>query len=125
MMEIVDFCADADDFRPTQSTLLTRFTTISNCSEMWRTSNQDYGSFYYRSSSGTCLTDRLKSKFQRRQQRFQNWMNSQRKCPKNCSLFDSTNAKKETIRVTHRRQLSTQVEPNVFSLSPCGEDGLV
>ena len=42
------FCTEIDDYRPTQTTLLTRFATIADCSDIWRTSNQDYGAFYYR-----------------------------------------------------------------------------
>src|ERR1700722_1048034 len=74
----ITYCPELDDFRPIQSTLLTRFAA-SDCSELWRTTNQDYGSFYYRIREG-CTPDALKAKGQRRQNRFQDWLLYQTKC---------------------------------------------
>lgn len=135
----MNFCSDIDDYRPIQSTLLTRFTS-TDCSELWRTTNQDYGAFYYRSTPQYCAPDNLKSKIYRRHNRFQDWMTYQTKCQNltpafrmNCSnnnsnqtIFPST--RNETVRITHRKRFlskcsDNELKTNIFS--PCGEAGLV
>ena len=128
-----------DDYRPIQSTLLTRFTT-TDCSELWRTTNQDYGAFYYRSPPSYCEPDNLKSQIYRRHHPFQDWLTYQTKCQtlapsfrmnssnnnSNQTIFPSN--RHETVRITHRKRFlpachETEVNTNIFS--PCGEAGLV
>ena len=116
----MNYCSDIDDYRPIQSTLLTRFTS-TDCSELWRTTNQDYGAFYYRSTPEYCVPDNLKSKIYRRYNRFQDWLTHQTKCyptsNNHQSIFPSN--RNQTVRITHRKQFNG----NCFS--PCGEAGLV
>ena len=127
------FCSDTDDYRPTQSSLVTRFTS-TDCSDMWRTSNQDYGAFYYRSVPSSCIVDSLKAKIHRRQHRFQNWLSCQARglssTGNTSTIFPSTRTR--TVRITHRKRFASNCDgdrptgrPNLLSLSPCGEDGLV
>lgn len=137
------FCTEIDDYRPTQTTLLTRFATIADCSEIWRTSNQDYGAFYYRNLPDDCTADRLKAKMHRRYGRFQNWLAYQAKCNHSSSpITDRRHSysnilpsnRNETVRITHRKRFTpnpneqcneSNRRPDLISLSPCGEDGLV
>jgi len=135
----INYCSDIDDYRPIQSTLLTRFTT-TDCSDLWRTTNQDYGAFYYRQIPEYCIPDNLKSKIHRRYNHFQDWLSYQTKCQHLKSSFTKNSMnnnhhqtifpsnRNETIRITHRKKfLSTcnnnQLNENIFS--PCGEAGLV
>jgi hypothetical protein len=128
---MLNYCSNIDDYRPIQSTLLTRFTAI-NSSELWRTTNQDYGAFYYRQNSQYCVPDNLKAKIHRRHNRFQDWLSYQTKCRNfvsssnnNQIIFPSN--KDETVRITHRKKFvpecNNQFNENTFS--PCGEGGLV
>lgn len=112
-----NFRATRDDFRPVQSSLLTRFAAIDDSSDLWRTSNQDYGSFYYQRTKEIHFADRLKSKNHRRQNRFENWLSSQKKSS-NCrkkndvrSIIFNSN-RRETVRLTHRKQFQTLDEQN-------------
>ena len=139
--EPVHYCSEIDDYRPTQSTLFTRFTTTDECSNLWRTSNQEYGAFYYRPMSPDCIADRLKAKIHRRHDRFQHWLSYQTKCQNGSSLMagsinQNSNLfspnKNETVRITHRKRFVSQCDDDHTnipvthrSLSPCGEDGLV
>lgn len=145
--EPINYCSTIDDFRPTQSTLLTRFTTTEDCSDLWRTTNQDYGAFYYRQISQYCTPDNLKAKLHRRHHRFQEWISYQTKRPdlgtsltKNLTNNNDINqgifplTRNETVRITHRRKLSPNCDENDQidndqcnrnSFSECGEDGLV
>jgi hypothetical protein len=129
---MLNYCSNIDDYRPIQSSLLTRFTTI-NSSELWRTTNQDYGAFYYRETPQYCIPDDLKAKIHRRYNRFQDWLLYQTKCQSlspinsnnNQTIFPSN--KTETVRITHRKKFLTesnhQLNENTFL--PYGEDGLV
>jgi hypothetical protein len=137
----INYCSDIDDYRPIQSTLLTRFAISTNSSELWRTTNQDYGAFYYRDIPQYCIPDNLKAKTHRRHNRFQDWISYQTKCQNSVSSlpikspFNNNNQtifppnRNETIRITHRKRFlskcdeDNQLNRNTFS--PCGEDGLV
>jgi hypothetical protein len=124
--EPINYCSDIDDYRPIQSTLLTRFTT-TDCSDLWQTTNQDYGAFYYRQIPQYCIPDNLKLKIHRRHNRFQDWLLYQTKCQNstnnnNQTIFPSN--RNETVRITHRKRfVSKKLNENTFS--PCGEAGLV
>jgi hypothetical protein len=125
--ESINYCSDIDDYRPIQSTLLTRFTS-TDCSELWRTTNQDYGAFYYRSTPESCIADNLKSKVYRRHNRFQDWLTHQTKCNSMNSQTIFPSNRNQTVRITHRKRFlpicnDTQFNRNCFS--PCGEAGLV
>lgn len=83
---------------PTQQTLLTRFAD-ADCSEQYRTVNQDYGSFYYRNITENCIPDALKAKSLKRNTRFMDWLMFQAKCkpsPACGSLFPLCTA--ETVK---------------------------
>jgi len=127
--ESINYCSEIDDYRPIQSTLLTRFTS-TDCSELWRTTNQDYGAFYYRSIPQYCIPDNLKFKIYQRHNRFQDWLTYQTKCQNSNNnhrtIFPSN--RNETVRITHRKRFvptcnDTQFNRNSFS--PCSEAGLV
>ncbi|CAF4658002.1 unnamed protein product [Rotaria socialis] len=132
--EPINYCTNIDDFRPVQSALLTRFTT-ADCSELWRTTNQDYGAFYYRQLPQSCIPDNLKAKIYQRQSRFQDWLYYQNliKNDKNCNnrtIFPSD--KNDTVRITHRKRCSPKFhdtfcdnQQNQNTFSSCGEDGLI
>jgi hypothetical protein len=128
--EPINYCSDIDDYRPIQSTLLTRFTT-RDCSELWRTTNQDYGAFYYRQIPQYCIPDNLKSKNHRRHNRFQDWLSYQNSTNNNNNNNNQTifpSNRNETVRITHRKKClskcnDNQLDKNIFS--PCGESGLV
>jgi hypothetical protein len=127
----INYCSDIDDYRPIQSTLLTRFAISTNSSELWRTTNQDYGAFYYRNIPQYCIPDNLKAKNHRRYNRFQDWISYQTKCqnslPIKSPVFPSN--RNETVRITHRKRFVSKCEDdnrlNRNTFSPCGEDGLV
>ncbi len=133
-----NYCSEIDDYRPIQSTLLTRFTT-KDCSDFWRTTNQDYGAFYYRQVPHSCIPDNLKSKTHHRHNRFQDWLSYQTKCQNLTSSFtiNSTNNnhqtifpsnRNETVRITHRKRFEPICNDQQFNrntFSPCGEAGLV
>ncbi|UJR23270.1 hypothetical protein I4U23_026288 [Adineta vaga] len=129
-----NYCSDIDDYRPIQSTLLTRFTLADDCSDLWRTTNQDYGAFYYQNISQYCTPDSLKAKTHRRLNRFQDWMLYQTKCQKllspitrNFSTNNNNNNNNQTIRITHRKRFVPRCDndQNRNTFSPCGEDGLI
>ena len=130
--EPINNCSDADDYRPIQSTLLTRFALAADCSDSWRTTNQDYGAFYYRNALQHCVPDGLKAKIQRRHSRFQDWMLYQTKCQQRSSSASNNQAifpsnRNQTVRITHRKKFLPNCDSiddgNAFS--PCSEDGLV
>jgi hypothetical protein len=131
--EPINYCSDIDDYRPIQSTLLTRFTTTSVCSELWRTTNQEYGAFYFQQIPEYCIPDNLKAKIHRRHDRFQDWLSYQAKCQNlpsftinssnnnNQTIFPSN--RNETVRITHRKRFVSNCDDR---LNPaCSEDGLV
>lgn len=135
----LNYCSNLDDFRPIQSSLLTRFTT-KDSSESWRTTNQEYGSFYYRSLPHSCIPDNLKAKAFQRQNRFQDWLlyqNSMKSCKTKSNNNNCNNQtifppdRKDTVRITHRKTFSptcneefyNNQQQNAFPI--CGEDGLV
>lgn len=126
--ETRNYCSNIDDYRPVQSTLLTRFTT-KDCSELWRTTNQDYGAFYYQQKPEYCIPDNLKSKIHRRYDRFQDWFSYQTKCQNdnnnnnNQRIFPSN--RNETVRITHRKKFLSNCNEKQNTFSPCGESGLV
>ena len=134
--QLISFCSDIDDYRPIQSTLLTRFTT-KDSSDFWRTTNQDYGAFYYRQTPSNCIPDSLKSKTHQRYNRFQDWLSYQTKCQQLAPSFSTNNNnnqtifpsnRNETVRITHRKRFLPQCELNSSTgntFSPCGESGLV
>ncbi|UJR21463.1 hypothetical protein I4U23_024548 [Adineta vaga] len=103
-----DDCIENDDWRPSQELLLTRFAAIEY-SDMFRTINQDYGSFYHRQTTSPCIPDRLTEKVHRRQERFMDWLytqTSQQLSSNTCrnNLFSEQNI--ETLKITHRKKLS-------------------
>lgn len=134
--DLINYCSEIDDFRPIQSTLLTRFG-IKDSSDLWRTTNQDYGAFYYRQTPQYCIPDNLKSKLYQRHNRFQDWLTYQTKCQNNASSFSVNinnnqtifpSNRNETVRITHRKRFLPKC--NDYSsyknqFSPCGEGGLV
>lgn len=132
---LINYCSEIDDFRPVQSTLLTRFSS-QDSSDFWRTTNQDYGAFYYRQTPRYCIPDNLKSKLHQRHNRFQDWLNYQTKCQKFPSSINRNSNQQtifpsnrnETVRITHRKRFLPNC-PDSSSLrnrfSPCGESGLV
>ncbi|CAF0993060.1 unnamed protein product [Adineta ricciae] len=72
-----------DDWRPCQQLLLTRFVPVQ-CSNMFQTINQDYGSFYHNQRVSLCQPDVLKEKAYRQQERFANSFLT-RMCPRTLS----------------------------------------
>ncbi|CAF1034262.1 unnamed protein product [Rotaria sp. Silwood1] len=142
--EPLNYCSNIDDYRPIQSTLLTRFTS-ANCSELWRTTNQEYGAFYYQQLPQYCIPDNLKAKIYQRHNRFQDWLSYQNKyqnlvtsCTTNSNNNNNSSQRifpsnrNETVRITHRKKfLSTcndeqnDNQQNRNTFSSCGVDGLV
>ena len=129
--ELVNYCTDIDDYRPVQSTLLTRFALTADCSDLWRTTNQDYGAFYYRDTSQFCMPDNLKANIHRRHNRFQDWMLYQTRYRNVLSPvtahFSANNNNNQTVRITHRKRFSSKCENDEgrSALLSCSEDGLV
>ncbi|CAF0804208.1 unnamed protein product [Rotaria sordida] len=140
----LNYCSNIDDYRPIQSTLLTRFTT-TDCSELWRTTNQEYGAFYYQQLPQYCIPDNLKAKNYQRHNRFQDWLSYQNKyqnlvtsCTTNSNNNNNINQRifpsdrNETVRITHRKKFLSQCNDELYhnqqnsnTSSPCGEDGLI
>ena len=141
--ELTNCCLNTDDYRPIQSTLLTRFTT-KDYSDLWHTTNQDYGAFYYQQVPQICISDSLKAKIYQRHQLFQDWLSYQTKhqnlaklLTANCNNNDSRTIfpsdRNETVRITHRQRFlpeynnhNTYDNPeNQNAFLPYREDGLV
>ncbi|CAF0722856.1 unnamed protein product [Adineta ricciae] len=97
-----------DDWRPCQQLLLTRFVPVQ-CSNMFQTINQDYGSFYHNQRVSLCQPDVLKEKAYRQQERFANSFLT-RMCPRTLSdksgnsLFSQQNI--ETMKIIHRKKFN-------------------
>ncbi|CAF3725636.1 unnamed protein product [Adineta steineri] len=134
--EPINYCSNIDDYRPIQSTLLTRFAIATDSSELWRTTNQDYGAFYYRKIPEYCIPDNLKAKIHRRHNRFQDWISCQNVVSSlktnpssnnnNQIIFPSNT--NQTVRITHRKKFVPKYnddDNNQNTFSPCGEDGLI
>ena len=131
----INYCSNTDDYRPIQSTLLTRFSTTTNPSEIWRTTNQEYGAFYYQTIPQYCIPDNLKAKTHRRYNRFQEWITYQTKCQNSVSSLSPNDNNQtifpsntnETVRITHRKRFVSECDnqPDRNTFSSCGEDGLV
>lgn len=129
--DLINYCTELDDFRPTQSTLVTRFGQTDS-TDFWRTTNQDYGAFYYRQMPQTCIPDNLKSKLYQRHHRFQDWLAYQN-LTSPCSMNNNHKTiipsnRNETIRITHRKRFQQQCQDSTSyqnHFSPCGQAGLV
>ncbi|CAF1110073.1 unnamed protein product [Adineta steineri] len=100
-----NYYIENDDWRPSQEILLTRFGQIEY-SDMFRTINQDYGSFYYHPPVSSCIPDVLTEKIHRRQERFMNWREGQTIHRHELKNF-SPQCDTQTVKITHRKKLST------------------
>ncbi|CAF1446003.1 unnamed protein product [Adineta steineri] len=106
-----NYYIENDDWRPSQEILLTRFGQIEY-SDMFRTINQDYGSFYYHPPVPCCIPDVLTEKIHRRQERFMNWREGQtihRHDPKNFSPQCHTQTVKEI-----QQRLKDLIDPDDY-----------
>ena len=78
--------------------------------DLFLTTNQDYGAFYYQENFQACIPDNLKAKNHCRYNRFQDWLLYQTNCQSLSPINDNNNHsifplnQTETVRITHRKK---------------------